>query len=100
MAKEICAQEKIKISDQQLSSIIQSSKGNVRRVLLSVEATAVANDGQVVGTDWEAEIKDISSQILKDQTPTSLLAIRAKFYDLLTHCIPPSIILKVKRHLI
>jgi replication factor C subunit 3/5 len=32
--------------------------------------------------------------ILKEQNPSSLMSIRATFYDLLNHCIPANMILK------
>lgn len=46
--------------------------------------------------DWEALIQQIADMILKEHTPAQILAVRAKFYDLLTHCIPATMILKVR----
>lgn len=34
--------------------------------------------------------------IIQEQTPQRVMEVRAKLYELLTHCIPPTIILKVK----
>lgn len=36
----------------------------------------------------------MAAQIVKEQTPASLLAARPLFYDLLSHCIPPTVIIK------
>jgi replication factor C subunit 3/5 len=44
--------------------------------------------------DWEALIAQVADDIMKEHSPSQILKIRAKFYDLLTHCIPASTILK------
>jgi len=33
--------------------------------------------------------------VVGERTPQRILQVRAKFYDLLTHCIPASTVLKV-----
>ena len=35
---------------------------------------------------------------MSEQTPAKVMEVRGKFYELLSHCIPPTVILKV-RHL-
>lgn len=32
--------------------------------------------------------------IVQEQSPERVMAVRAKFYELLSHCIPPTVILK------
>jgi len=44
--------------------------------------------------DWEVLIGQIAQEIHDDRTPQRILLVRAKFYDLLTHCIPPSTVLR------
>ena len=44
--------------------------------------------------DWEALITQIAREIIDDRSPARILEVRAKLYDLLTHCIPPTTILK------
>lgn len=44
--------------------------------------------------DWEALISVIAKDIMDEHTPAQILKVRAKLYDLLTHCIPPTTILK------
>lgn len=59
-------------------------------------------------SDWEEFIIQIAKEIAEDQSPKRfgnachvltvifrLLAIRGKLYELLSHCIPPEVILKV-----
>src|SRR6478735_8607012 len=44
--------------------------------------------------DWEALIAQIADDIVAERSPARILQVRAKLYDLLTHCIPPTTILK------
>lgn len=44
--------------------------------------------------DWEALIEVIAKEIVEERTPARILQVRAKLYDLLTHCIPATTILK------
>lgn len=45
--------------------------------------------------DWEALIAHIADLIIAERSPARIMDVRAKLYDLLTHCIPPTTILKV-----
>ena len=45
--------------------------------------------------DWEELVAQIADDILAEHTPARILQVRAKLYDLLSHCIPPTTILKV-----
>ena len=45
--------------------------------------------------DWEELVAQIADEILTEHTPARILQVRAKLYDLLSHCIPPTTILKV-----
>jgi len=45
--------------------------------------------------DWEALIDVIAKEIVEERSPARILQVRAKLYDLLTHCIPATTVLKV-----
>lgn len=47
--------------------------------------------------DWEALIAQIADDIMAEHTPARILQVRAKLYDLLSHCIPPTTVLKVSQ---
>jgi replication factor C subunit 3/5 len=49
--------------------------------------------------DWEALIEVIAKEIVDERSPARILQVRAKLYDLLTHCIPATTILKVSREI-
>lgn len=44
--------------------------------------------------DWENFIDFVGKLIMEEQSPDRLLIVRSKLYELLTNCIPPTIILK------
>jgi hypothetical protein len=49
----------------------------------------------ILPPDWEVLIEQIANEIIEERTPARILQVRAKLYDLLTHCIPASTVLKV-----
>ena len=48
--------------------------------------------------DWEALIEVIAKEIVEERSPARILQVRAKLYDLLTHCIPATTVLKARQH--
>ena len=54
----------------------------------------VTNDSVIPPADWDALIGQIAREIMEEHTPARILQVRAKMYDLLTHCIPATGILK------
>ena len=84
----------------QLETRVATDSGrNLRKALLMLEAVAAQNQTLTPTTpipppDWEALIAQIADDILKERTPQQILVVRAKLYDLLTHCIPASVVLK------
>ncbi len=46
--------------------------------------------------DWEALIEQVAEEIMAEHSPARILQVRAKLYDLISHCIPPTTILKVR----
>jgi replication factor C subunit 3/5 len=54
----------------------------------------VSNTTPIPPPDWEALIGQVAKEIIEEHSPARILQVRAKLYDLLTHCIPPTTILK------
>ncbi|EER25394.1 Activator 1 38 kDa subunit, putative [Coccidioides posadasii C735 delta SOWgp] len=71
--------------------IAKESGRNLRRALLIEKVT---DDTVVPPPDWEALISLIADEIMAERSPARILQVRARLYDLLTHCIPPTTILK------
>lgn len=44
--------------------------------------------------DWETYCHKVADLIVQEQSPARVMEVRAKFYELLSHCIPPTVILK------
>ncbi|KFY16601.1 hypothetical protein V492_01223 [Pseudogymnoascus sp. VKM F-4246] len=79
--------------------VAKESGRNLRRALLMFEAVHAQNEKVTDQTpipppDWEALISLIADEIMAEHSPARILQVRAKLYDLLTHCIPPTTILK------
>ena len=54
------------------------------------------NDKSIIAPpDWEALVQQIAEDIMAEHSPACILKVRAKLYDLLSHCVPPTTILKV-----
>ena len=64
-------------------------------MLTAHHSEKVTNKTVVPPRDWEALVTQIADDIIAEHTPARLLQVRAKFYDLLSHCIPPTTVLKV-----
>ncbi|KAI9832327.1 MAG: Replication factor C (RF-C) subunit [Phylliscum demangeonii] len=80
--------------------IAQESGRNLRRALLMFETVHALNEKVTDKTpipppDWESLIAQVADEILAEHSPARILQVRAKLYDLLTHCIPPTTVLKV-----
>lgn len=50
---------------------------------------------QSIQHDWSITLRNMALSIVKEQSPANLMTIRGNFYDLLNHCIPANLILKV-----
>ena len=57
----------------------------------------VTDKTHVPPPDWEALVAQIADDVMAEHSPARLLQVRAKLYDLLSHCIPPTTVLKVDR---
>ena len=66
-------------------------------MLTTHDSEKVTNKTPVPPPDWEALVAQIADEIMAEHTPARLLQVRAKLYDLLSHCIPPTTVLKVRR---
>lgn len=79
--------------------IAKESGRNLRKALLMFEAVYAqhpepSEKTPIPPADWEILIEQIARDIVRERTPAMILATRAKLYDLLTHCIPATMVLK------
>ncbi|KAK4686406.1 replication factor C subunit 3/5, partial [Tremellales sp. Uapishka_1] len=95
----VAKKERFVLPSPASTSIIESSAGNLRKALLIFEAMKMQRpdldgDIEVAKPDWETYCTKVADSILADQTPQKLLEVRGKIYELLSHCIPPNVVLK------
>jgi len=84
------------------AALVTAAAGNARRAVLALEvAAAAARAGgvplaphHVVRSDWQVAVDEAAAQMVRAQSPESLLLVRAKFYDLLGHAVPADVVLR------
>ncbi|KAI9509833.1 P-loop containing nucleoside triphosphate hydrolase protein [Russula earlei] len=79
--------------------IITDANGNMRKAILVFEAMKMqspdlSNSPPIAKPDWETYCSKVADMIIQEQTPQRVMEVRAKLYELLSHCIPATIILK------
>lgn len=79
--------------------IADKSNRSLRRAILFFETCRVqqypfTSNQTIPSMDWEEYVSEISSDIMREQSPKRLFQVRGKLYELLSNCIPPEVILK------
>lgn len=95
----VCKKEGLLLPPELAKQICEKSGRNLRKALLMSEACRVQQypfsaDQEVPETDWEVYLRETSNAIVSQQSPQRLLEVRGRLYELLTHCIPPDVIMK------
>lgn len=96
----VAKKERFNLPESAANQITRSCDGNLRKALLVLEAMRMQQpdlrgDVDVARPDWETYCAKVADSILQEQSPQRLLDIRGKLYELLSHCIPPAVVLKV-----
>jgi len=97
--QEVSKKENTALPEPLAERIAIASNRNLRRALLMVEACKVkqsplTDDQAVEVADWERFIGIIATNVLEEQTPQRLLAVRGQMYELLAACIPADLIMQ------
>ncbi|KAL5011739.1 hypothetical protein ScPMuIL_010290 [Solemya velum] len=97
--QNVCKKEGLTLPTELAERIAKKSNRNLRRALLTCEACKVqqypfSGDQDITEPDWELYLRETAALIVQQQTPKRLLEVRGRLYELLTHCIPPDIIMK------
>ncbi|KAJ1985616.1 Replication factor C (RF-C) subunit [Dimargaris cristalligena] len=95
----VAKRESLKLSPALAERIAEASERNLRRAVLMLETARVQQypftaDQTVPLADWQQFIKGMAQSMIQEQSPKRMLEVRGYLYELLTHCIPPSIVLR------
>ncbi|OXB81430.1 UNVERIFIED_CONTAM: hypothetical protein H355_001647 [Colinus virginianus] len=95
----VCKKEGLTLPQELAQRLAEKSGRNLRKALLMCESCRVQQypfsaDQEVPEMDWEIYLRETANAIVSQQTPQRLLEVRGRLYELLTHCIPPEIIMK------
>jgi len=95
----VAEKEGIVLPEDLAVQIANRSNRNLRRAILMFEGAKVKQYPFIPGqqprvADWERFVDEMGRLIIEEQSPQRLLLVRSKFYELLTNCIPPEIVLK------
>ncbi|KAM6490552.1 P-loop containing nucleoside triphosphate hydrolase protein [Amanita muscaria] len=79
--------------------IVDDAEGNMRKAILVLEALKMQSPNlngplSIAKPDWETYCHKVADLIIGEQSPARIMEVRSKFYELLSHCIPPTVILK------
>ncbi|KII85150.1 hypothetical protein PLICRDRAFT_45294 [Plicaturopsis crispa FD-325 SS-3] len=97
--RHVAAKEGFDLVDSAADKIVEDSGGNLRKAILVLEALKMQSPDlsgplTIAKPDWETYCHKVAELIVQEQSPARVLDVRAKFYELLSHCIPPTVILK------
>lgn len=98
--QHVASRQNFRIDDDSvIREIARDADGNLRKALLVFEAlkmqTGLNGPITIAKPDWEMYCNKVGDMIIQDQSPARVMEVRTKLYELLSHCIPPTVILKV-----
>ncbi|KAL0074581.1 putative subunit of DNA replication factor C (RF-C) [Phycomyces blakesleeanus] len=97
--QKVAKEEGVNLPGNLAVKIAEHSKCNLRAALLSFESMASQHPdltliNRVDTLDWEHAISNIADGILQEQAVSRVLSVRGALYDLLSHCIEGTAIIK------
>ncbi|KAI0733680.1 P-loop containing nucleoside triphosphate hydrolase protein [Fomitopsis betulina] len=97
--RSVGKKEGFDVPDKTAHDITEDADGNLRKALLVLEAlkmqsTDLEKPLAIAKPDWETYCHKVADMIVQEQSPQRVMDVRAKLYELLSHCIPPTVVLK------
>lgn len=99
--RQIASNEGITLPSALANRLVETSSRNLRRAILQMEATRVSagtlvlpDDASVMLGDWEYVCQEAAVALTRKQSASQLVIVRKKFQDMLSHAIPPDVILR------
>jgi len=98
---ELLKKEKIKISLEFVEKVVDVSERNLRRACLLLQMNyqrqkkkEINNQTKIIRLPWQIFLDNICNDCCKEQENEILEKVRIKFYELISNCIPPNLIMK------
>ena len=94
ICNRLCKLHQITISDDILTDLITRNRRNLRQILLDLETAHILQNSHIREVDSMTpdyilyDIKNIVNLMIKEQTPSQMVAIRPILYNLIAKCIP------------
>ncbi|SPQ96805.1 AAA+ ATPase domain-containing protein [Plasmodiophora brassicae] len=98
--QKVAMDEMLELPDGLAEQISRSCDRNLRRAILMLEAMRATSypfstgSVQIPLPDWQIFTVEIARSVVHQQGPRQLAVVRSKLYELLTNCIPPTLIFK------
>ncbi|PCH42482.1 nucleoside triphosphate hydrolase protein [Wolfiporia cocos MD-104 SS10] len=97
--RHVGRKEGFDVPDKIAHEITEDANGNMRKAVLVLEALKMQSTDldkplTIAKPDWETYCHKVGDMIIQEQSPARVMEVRAKLYELLSHCIPPTIVLK------
>lgn len=98
-SQNICKKEGLHIPSELATRITEKSERNLRRAILMLEACKVQQypftvNQEVPEIDWQVFLRETANQIVQEQSPQKLEAVRERLYELLSQGVPSDIIFR------
>ncbi|GAB0489268.1 hypothetical protein MMPV_000485 [Pyropia vietnamensis] len=102
LLSNVARREGVALPSAVATDLVAAAGGNARRAVLGLEVAAAAaaaagvplSPRHVVRADWQVAADEAAAQMVRAQTPESLLVVRSKLYDLLGHAVPADVVLR------
>lgn len=91
--QQVAKKESINLTSETSRKIALACERNLRRALLMLEQMKLSNNERIVLPQWKLFIKSLAESILKSQNIAKIRDLRAEFFELQVHLIPPEITL-------
>jgi replication factor C subunit 3/5 len=94
---KIAASENLTIPASLEQRILQNCNRNLRRAIMIMQSVYIQHnklppEAPVPIPEWEKYLKEITHNIIEDQSPKCLKIVRGKLYEVLASCIPATTI--------
>jgi len=96
----VAEKEGFSLPESTANSLVEASERNLRRALLLLQTARMQHrdmgtaDLKLQVPEWEQLCKEICRKAMTTQSPQMLKVLRGSVYELLTNCIPPSLIFR------